>query len=157
MHFQQLRNSTKCRLTRPEHRKWASVPWPSGRPLPIIHSRSTCWHRVQPSRISHSKWPFKIGRRSKPSTPVLCGVAQCFLGLTCFAARITVFKMKVNKTRLWTGSSPTRSTCVEKGFVVVIYFFFLEHFKWEQAALHRRTGPIGHHHRLSRWPGFLQS
>lgn len=44
--------------------------------------------------LSHSPWSFKIGRRSEPSSPKLCGLAKWFHGLTCFVALITLLKIK---------------------------------------------------------------
>lgn len=115
--FSAVGNFSKCRLTRAEHRKWASVLWPSQEPLHYSFQKLCSLHWDPPSPLP--ALVSKIGRRSNLST-LAWGPGWVFPG-PCFVALITIFTMKVKKETLErAGRSP--HTC-GKGFLSC---------KWEQ-------------------------
>lgn len=138
MHFQQFGNSTKCRLTRPEHHKWASVPWPSWRPSDYSFQK----HVLTPSsalRLSHSPRVF-LRLAGGQILPPLCFVARLSgLRVLLCSPDNSIFKIKVNKRRPWPGSNPPLNVYVKKGLCFGFKCFNENRQLWEELVR------LGHH------------
>lgn len=133
MHFQQFGNSTKCRLTRPEHRKWASVPWPSWRPLRLFIPEARAVTKLSPLGSPTLRGLLRLA--GGQILPPLCFMAGLGVPrvLLC-SPDSSIFKIKVNQRRPWPGSNPTLNVYVEKGLCFVLFSSVLNENRqlWEE-------------------------
>lgn len=98
---------------------------------PIIHSRSTCWHRVQPCGSPTLRGLLRLA--GGQILPPLCFVARLSgLRVLLCSPDNSIFKIKVNKRRPWPGSNPPLNVYVKKGLCFVLSVLNENRQLWEE-------------------------